>query len=140
MRVYFRHARAIDRLTVLLDEVPLAKSLWTRRVWQTQIALSSAEFKVVDGRVSLRQAASIEDPAVLFRLFELVCPAQCEVDRRDGKCGGGDASRYPKMGGDHFQSLDYLRQIPGACLMPHPHCARCTSRTPRGVVQGISSD
>ncbi len=30
MRVYFRQARAIDRLTVLFDEVPRAKSLWRR--------------------------------------------------------------------------------------------------------------
>jgi [protein-PII] uridylyltransferase len=72
MRGYFRHARAIDRLTVLLDEVPLAKSAWARLFGGRRSHLSNAEFAVMDGRVSLRQAASAEDPAVLFRLFELV--------------------------------------------------------------------
>src|SRR6266853_3956476 len=32
MRIYFRHARAIHRLAVLLDAVPQPKSLWTRFV------------------------------------------------------------------------------------------------------------
>jgi [protein-PII] uridylyltransferase len=72
MRVYFRHARAIHRLAVLLDEVPLAKSPWARMFGKRKSRLSNAEFTIVDGRVSFRQAASIEDPAVLFRLFELV--------------------------------------------------------------------
>jgi [protein-PII] uridylyltransferase len=72
MRVYFRHARAIDRLTVLLDEVPQAKSVWTRVFGKHKSPLSNAEFAVIDGRVSLPQTTSIEDPAVLFRLFEFV--------------------------------------------------------------------
>src|SRR4030081_1890429 len=72
MRVYFRHARAIHRLAVLLDEVPQTKSVWTRVFGKHKSRLSNAEFDVVDGRVSLRQAGSIEDPAVLFKLFELV--------------------------------------------------------------------
>src|SRR5882757_7777503 len=72
MRIYFRHARAIHRLAVLLDEVPQPKSLWTRLFGRGKSPLSNAEFTVVDGRVSLRQPAAIEDPAALFRLFELV--------------------------------------------------------------------
>ena len=62
MRVYFRQARAIDRLTVLFDEVPRAKSLWCDS-WAPRFSpLSNAEFSVVDARVSLRQADSVEDP------------------------------------------------------------------------------
>src|SRR5258708_13088805 len=72
MRIYFRHARAIHRLAVLLDEVPQPKSLWTRLFGRGKSPLSTAEFTVVDGRVSLRQPEAIEDPAALFRLFELV--------------------------------------------------------------------
>ena len=72
MRVYFRHARAIHRLAVLLDEIPHAKSAWTRMFGKRRSPLSTPEFTIVDGRVSLRQPAAIEDPAVLFRLFELV--------------------------------------------------------------------
>jgi len=42
------------------------------RVWQTQIALVERGTQSGGRTVSFRQAASIEDPAVLFRLFELV--------------------------------------------------------------------
>src|ERR1700739_209189 len=72
MRAYFRQARAIYRLTVLLDEIPGTKSIWMR--WQAarRSPLSNADFNVVDGRISLRQSASVEDPRVMFRLFEFV--------------------------------------------------------------------
>ena len=72
MRVYFRHARAIYRLAVLFDEVPRAKSIWSRLLGLRRSPLSTAEFTVADGRVSLSQAASVEDPKGMFRLFELV--------------------------------------------------------------------
>src|ERR1700682_690552 len=72
MRVYFSHARAIHRLAFLLDEVPRTKSLWTLVFGKRKSRLSNADFTVVDGRVSLREAASVEDPAILFKLFELI--------------------------------------------------------------------
>ncbi len=72
MRIYFRHARAIYRLTVLFDEIPLAKSLWARLVGVRKLPDSTPEFSVVDGRVSLRPIASVEDPRVMFRLFDLI--------------------------------------------------------------------
>jgi [protein-PII] uridylyltransferase len=72
MRVYFRHARAIDRLTVLFDEVPRAKSLWSRLAGVRKSPRSTAEFSVVDGRISLSHATSVEEPRIMFRLFDLV--------------------------------------------------------------------
>src|ERR1039458_2449477 len=69
MRVYFRHARAIHRLTVLFDEVPRVKSIWSRLLGIRRSPLSTAEFTVADGRVYLSQAASVEDPKSMFRLF-----------------------------------------------------------------------
>lgn len=72
MRAYFRQARAIYRLTVLFDEVPRAKSLWTRLVGARRSPLSTSDFNVVDGRISLRHPHSVEEPRLMFRLFELV--------------------------------------------------------------------
>jgi [protein-PII] uridylyltransferase len=72
MRSYFRHARAIDRLTVLFDEIPRAKSFWARLLGARLSPLSNADFNVIDDRISLRQPESIGDPRVLFRLFEVV--------------------------------------------------------------------
>ena len=72
MRAYFRQARAIDRLTVLFDEVPRARSIWMRWLNSRRSPLSSGDFSVVDERISLRQGDSVGDPRVMFRLFELV--------------------------------------------------------------------
>ena len=72
MRGYFRHVRAIYRLTVLLDEVPRERSIWSRLFGRRKSRLSNTEFTVVDGRVFLHQPASVEDPAVMFGLFEFV--------------------------------------------------------------------
>ena len=72
MRAYFRQARAIYRLTVLFDEVPRAKSLWRRLIGARRSPLSTADFNVVDGRISLRHPNSVEEPRLMFRLFEMV--------------------------------------------------------------------
>src|SRR5216684_3174770 len=72
MRAYFRQARAIYRLTVLFDEVPRAKSIWRRMLGSGRSPLSTADFNVVDERISPRQADSLDDPRVMFRLFEMV--------------------------------------------------------------------
>jgi [protein-PII] uridylyltransferase len=72
MRGYFRHARAIDRLTVLFEEVPRARSWLADFFSRRRKHLSDADFNVVDGRIHLRQASSVQDPEKMFRLFELI--------------------------------------------------------------------
>ena len=72
MRGYFRHVRAIYRLTVLFDEIPRKRSIRSRLFGRSKSRLSNAEFTVVDGRVFLHQPASVEDPAIMFGLFEFI--------------------------------------------------------------------
>jgi [protein-PII] uridylyltransferase len=72
MRTYFRHVRSIYRLTVLFDEVPPARSGLYRIFENRKSRLSNADFSVVEGRVFLRQLASVQDPSVLLGLFEFV--------------------------------------------------------------------
>jgi [protein-PII] uridylyltransferase len=72
MRTYFRHVRSIYRLTVLFDEVPPIRSGLYRLFENRKARLSTADFSVVEGRVFLRQLASVQDPSVLFGLFEFV--------------------------------------------------------------------
>lgn len=72
MRSYFRQARAIDRLTVLFDEVPRTMSFWRRLIGPRWSPLSTPDFTVVDGRISLAQKNSVDDPRIVFRLFEFV--------------------------------------------------------------------
>jgi [protein-PII] uridylyltransferase len=111
MRVYFRHARAIHRLAVLLDEVPLAKSFWTRKFGKRKSRLSNAEFTVVDGRVSLRQAASIEDPAALFRLFELVARHDVKLTAETENAVEAARPSLQKWAATTSNLWDYLRPI-----------------------------
>jgi [protein-PII] uridylyltransferase len=111
MRVYFRHARAIHRLAVLLDEVPLAKSFWTRKFGKRKSRLSNAEFTVVDGRVSLRQAASIEDPAALFRLFELVARHDVKLTAETENAVEAARPNLQKWAATTSNLWDYLRPI-----------------------------
>jgi [protein-PII] uridylyltransferase len=72
MRTYFRHVRAIYRLTVLFDEVPPSRSGLYRLLENRKSRLSNADFSVVEGRVFLRQLSSVQDPSVLLGLFEFV--------------------------------------------------------------------
>src|SRR5258708_6328776 len=51
MRVYFRHARAVYRLSVLLDEVPRKRSAWSKMFGRRKSRFSDARFTIVDGRV-----------------------------------------------------------------------------------------
>ena len=116
MRVYFRHARAIHRLAVLLDEVPQAKSLWTRMFGKRKSRLSNAEFTIVDGRVSVRQDASIEDPAVLFRLFELVARHNVKLTAETENAVEAALPSIQKWVATTSNLWDYLRQI---LVLPH---------------------
>ena len=111
MRVYFRHARAIDRLAVLLDEVPRAKSAWTSLFGKRKSRSSNAEFTVVDGRASLRQAASIEDPAVLFGLFELVARDNVKLTAETENAVEAALPNIQKWVVTTSNLWDYLRQI-----------------------------
>ena len=72
MRAYFRQARAIDRLTVLFDEVPRTMSFWRRLVGAPRSPLSTPELRVAGDRISVVTPDSAADPRILFRLFELV--------------------------------------------------------------------
>ncbi len=111
MRVYFRHARAIDRLTVLLDEVPHAKSVWRRVFGKRKSPLSNAEFTVMDGRVSLQQGGSIEDPAVQFRLFEFVARHNLKLTAETENAVEASLPSIRKWVATTSNLWDYMRKI-----------------------------
>lgn len=73
MRLYFSHARSVHRIcTQLLDEVPAAWSSLYRQFQSWRSRISNADFSVVHGMVFLQQAASVQDPEVLLRLFHFI--------------------------------------------------------------------
>jgi [protein-PII] uridylyltransferase len=77
MRVYFGHARAIDRISgQLLEEMPAAQSLFYRQLETWRTGFSDSDFSVADGLIFLQQAtdtsSQIDDPQLLFRMIRLI--------------------------------------------------------------------
>ncbi len=73
MRLYFGHARAVQRtVTQLLEEIPEAWSALYRQVQSWRSRLTTSDFSVVDGLIFLQQPSSLHDPEVLLRLFHFM--------------------------------------------------------------------
>ena len=73
MRIYFGHARAVERtVTQLQEEIPEAWSALYRQVQSWRSRLSTADFSVVDGLIFLQQPSALQDPEVLLRLFHFM--------------------------------------------------------------------
>ncbi|MGZ4827987.1 MAG: [protein-PII] uridylyltransferase family protein, partial [Terriglobales bacterium] len=73
MRIYFGHARAVQRtVTQLLEEIPEAWSALYRQVQSWRARLTNADFSVVDGLIFLQQPSALQDPEVLLRLFHFM--------------------------------------------------------------------
>jgi [protein-PII] uridylyltransferase len=73
MRIYFGHARAVQRtVTQLLEEIPEAWSALRRQFQGWKSRPSSPDFSVVDGMIFLQQSSSLRDPEMLLRLFHFM--------------------------------------------------------------------
>ena len=73
MRIYFGHARSVQRtVTQLLEEIPEAWSALYRQVQSWRSRLTTADFSVVDGLIFLQQPSALQDPEVLLRLFHFM--------------------------------------------------------------------
>jgi [protein-PII] uridylyltransferase len=73
MRIYFGHARVVQRtVTQLLEEIPEAWSALYRQVQSWRSRLTTADFSVVDGLIFLQQPSALQDPEVLLRLFHFM--------------------------------------------------------------------
>jgi [protein-PII] uridylyltransferase len=82
MRLYFRHARVIDRVTTqLLDDIAGARSSLYRAFEDWRSRLSNADFQVNHGRVLLRQSTAMEDASTALSLFEFVARHGLKLSR-----------------------------------------------------------
>jgi [protein-PII] uridylyltransferase len=73
MRIYFGHARAVQRsVTQLLEEIPEAWSALYRQVQSWRSRLATPDFSVVDGLIFLQQPSALQDPEILLRLFHFM--------------------------------------------------------------------
>jgi [protein-PII] uridylyltransferase len=73
MRIYFGHARAVQRTVAqLLEEIPEAWSTLYRQMQSWRSRLTTADFSVVDGLIFLQQPSALQDPEILLRLFHFM--------------------------------------------------------------------
>jgi [protein-PII] uridylyltransferase len=73
MRIYFGHARAVQRtVTQLVQEIPEAWSALYRQVQSWRSRVTTADFSVVDGLIFLQQPSALQDPEVVLRLFHFM--------------------------------------------------------------------
>ncbi len=73
MRLYFKHARAIHRISAqLLEEMPAAQSLFYRQLETWRTGFSDSDFSVVDGLIFLQRPEEIANPQSLFRAIRLI--------------------------------------------------------------------
>jgi [protein-PII] uridylyltransferase len=73
MRIYFGHARAVQRTVMqLMEEIPEAWSTLRRQFQGWRSRPSSPDFSVVDGMIFLQQSSSLRDPEMLLRLFHFM--------------------------------------------------------------------
>jgi [protein-PII] uridylyltransferase len=73
MRIYFGHARAVQRtVTQLQEEIPEAWSSLRRQFQGWRSRPTSPDFSVVDGLIFLQQSSSLRDPEMLLRLFHFM--------------------------------------------------------------------
>jgi len=120
MRTYFRHVRSIYRLTVLFDEVPPVRSGLYRLFENRKSRLSNADFSVVEGRVFLRQLSSVQDPSVLFGLFEFVGRHGLKLTAETERCVEGALPSLRQWVGHSPDIWSHFRRI---LVAPHAGAA-----------------
>jgi [protein-PII] uridylyltransferase len=118
IRIFFRHARTIDRLAAqALDDnaAPESTLYGLFKDWMSR--LENPDFAVVRGRIYPRQPAAIlQDPTVLLTLFEFMARHGLEPSRETEKWveqhlrpAGGKVSSLPDLG----------RRIAQILVLPH---------------------
>src|SRR5256886_4928231 len=120
MRGYFRHVRSIYRLTLLLEEVPPARSALYRLFENRKSRLSNADFSVVEGRVFLRQLSSVEEPSVLFALFEFVARHGLKLSAGTERCVEAALPKIPHSDAQAPELWAHFRRI---LILPHAGAA-----------------
>lgn len=73
MRLYFNHARAVERISgQLLEEMPAAQSLFYRQLETWRTGYSDEDFSVVDGLIFFQRPEDLSDPDLFLRTFRLI--------------------------------------------------------------------
>ena len=73
MRVYFRHAAAVEHASgQLLEEMPAAQSLFYRQLETWRTGFSDEDFSVIDGLIFFQKPDDLSGAEVFFRVLRLI--------------------------------------------------------------------
>jgi [protein-PII] uridylyltransferase len=73
MRVYFAHASVVEHAaSQLLEEMPVAQSLFYRQLETWRTGFTDQDFSVVDGLISFQAPDRVPDSTLVFRAFRLI--------------------------------------------------------------------
>jgi [protein-PII] uridylyltransferase len=103
MRIYFRHARAIQRVAIqLLAEIPASRSSLYREFQNWRSRLSNSNFSVVNGFILLQQPGGARDPDLLLSMFQFMAEHGLKLgtatEQRIEQASSQLAGRVPKGG------------------------------------------
>ena len=103
MRVYFRHARSIQRVAIqLLAEIPASRSSLYREFQNWRSRLSNSNFSVVNGFVLLQQPGGAKDPDLLLSMFQFMAEHGLKLgtatEQRIEQASSTLPGRIPKAG------------------------------------------
>jgi [protein-PII] uridylyltransferase len=103
MRVYFRHARSIQRVAIqLLAEIPASRSSLYREFQNWRSRLSNSNFSVVNGFILLQQPGGAKDPDLLLSMFQFMADHGLKLgtatEQRIEQASATLAGRIPKAG------------------------------------------
>jgi len=119
MRVYFTHARAVERISgQLLEEMPAAQSLFYRQLETWRTGFSDEDFSVVDGLIFFQKPEALPDPALIFRAFRLIAKRGFKLSpaaERQLENAAPRLAASPPSGPDFGRFLEDL--------LPEPHAA-----------------
>jgi [protein-PII] uridylyltransferase len=125
MRIYFRHASAVDHISgQLLEEMPAAQSLFYRQLETWRTGFSDEDFSVVDGLIFFQKPGNLSDPGLFFRTFRTIAQRgfklspmaehQLELARPQlagSLPGGGDFWRFLEDVLPELHAADALRAM-----------------------------
>jgi [protein-PII] uridylyltransferase len=113
MRIYFRQARIIDRLTSqLIDESAPARSALYGLYQDWRSRLSNPDFTVVRGRIFARHpTAFADDPVLALRLFEMAARHGLPVSREAEKLVESELQRVAPGTPPAAQLWQHFRRI-----------------------------
>jgi [protein-PII] uridylyltransferase len=117
MRVYFKHARVIQKVArQYLEEVPAARSSLYQQFQRWRSRVSNTDCSVINGRILLHQSTTAPTPDLMLRTFEFMARHGFQLARDTERRFAQALSTLTDTEWQGIELWPYLRQI---LILPH---------------------